>query len=418
MATEIMGANTLGTMTTKASAVTRSSPAASEKNAKSSGFSEIMAKQSGDSSGMPTTQPMTTDHPHSEPSSSPEAQPQSTRPTGKSLPVVTSTKDSKADGKKTKKSPGAIANLLNPLVPAVPVTTNVLAFVALPTSTTTMTAPRNSTKPVVELAAPLVAVSGDAAELLHPASTGLTTSPTATPSSTRSGGNADNVRNLPKGTLRNPDSFLQNLAQAVSVNTASTQQSYRTIPELSLSLTADAVTASKSIPSAIQGGVSGPLPVVLAGVTPTAAPASSSVAVVAPPVGANPQWGSALGQQVQFLLGQGVQQATLHLNPPHLGPLEVHLDMQANGEAHAFFSSPHPEVLQAISTAIPQLQQSFAAAGMSLGQASVGSESGNRPFPRSKSSFTSTVPSIEDIEGSKQILTTIRVQLGLINAFA
>ncbi|MBU2739094.1 flagellar hook-length control protein FliK [Acidithiobacillus concretivorus] len=143
-----------------------------------------------------------------------------------------------------------------------------------------------------------------------------------------------------------------------------------------------------------------------------------SAQVVAAPVGANPQWGEALGQQVQFLLGQGIQQATLQLNPPHLGPLEVHLDIQANGQANATFISPHPEVLQAISTAIPQLQQSFAAAGMSLGQANVGADGGGRFFSKNRPAPAGTVKSTTEPLDSTTSSTILRVHLGLINAFA
>ncbi|PKY11262.1 hypothetical protein B1757_05600 [Acidithiobacillus marinus] len=156
----------------------------------------------------------------------------------------------------------------------------------------------------------------------------------------------------------------------------------------------------------------------LAGMLPTQVTASSPGQVLAAPVGANPQWGQALGQQIQVLLGQDIQQAKLQLNPPHLGPLEVHLDIQANGQANATFFSPHPEVLQAITNAIPQLQQSFAAAGMSLGQANVGADSGGRSFSKNKSSSTTSVKTLTEAGDSPSALTMLRVQLGLVNAFA
>ena len=169
---------------------------------------------------------------------------------------------------------------------------------------------------------------------------------------------------------------------------------------------------------ASQPGANLPNMTVLSGVTPTAGPAPA-MAVVAPPVDSRPQWGQALGQQVQFLLGQGIQQATLHLNPPHLGPLEVHLDLQQNGQTNAFFSSPHPEVREAIATAMPQLQESFAAAGMSLGQAGVGTDSGGRPFARNKSVPVSGIMAVGEATGGVTALPiSVRVRLGLVNTFA
>lgn len=88
-----------------------------------------------------------------------------------------------------------------------------------------------------------------------------------------------------------------------------------------------------------------------------------------------PAWGQALGQGLQWMSQGGVQQAILHIHPEHLGPLVVQLGVSQNGQASAVFLSAHPEVREAIAAAVPQLQQSFAAMGLQLGQASVGSGS-------------------------------------------
>ena len=188
----------------------------------------------------------------------------------------------------------------------------------------------------------------------------------------------------------------------------------------SLSDVASAVVSTKGLTASHGVGPSGAnlssMPV-FSGIAPTAGPASGGL-LVAPPVSNHPQWGQALGQQVQFLLGQGIQQATLQLNPPHLGPLEVHLDLQQNGQTNAFFSSPHPEVREAIATAMPQLQESFAAAGMSLGQASVGAGGGGRPFARNPSASASRVAVVAAATGGATLPVPARVRLGLVNTFA
>ena len=188
----------------------------------------------------------------------------------------------------------------------------------------------------------------------------------------------------------------------------------------SLSGVVTAVVSTKDLTASHGVGPSGAnlssMPV-FSGVAPTAGPASGGL-LVAPPVSNHPQWGQALGQQVQFLLGQGIQQATLQLNPPHLGPLEVHLDLQQNGQTNAFFSSPHPEVREAIATAMPQLQESFAAAGMSLGQMSVGVGGGGRPFARNPSAPASRVAVVAAATGGATLPVPARVRLGLVNTFA
>lgn len=102
---------------------------------------------------------------------------------------------------------------------------------------------------------------------------------------------------------------------------------------------------------------------------------------VATPVGGT-HWGAELGQQMVVLsnnVRQGTQTAELRLDPPDLGPLRVSINL-ADGVASASFVSAHASVRQAIETAIPQLQQALAQAGISLGQTSVGEQAAQQEF--------------------------------------
>lgn len=112
-----------------------------------------------------------------------------------------------------------------------------------------------------------------------------------------------------------------------------------------------------------------------------AAPAVPVVMQIATPVGGT-HWGTELGQQVVMMstnARQGMQTAELRLDPPDLGPLRVSLNL-ADGVASASFVSAHASVRQAIETAIPQLQQALAQAGISLGQTSVGEQAAQQEF--------------------------------------
>ena len=102
---------------------------------------------------------------------------------------------------------------------------------------------------------------------------------------------------------------------------------------------------------------------------------------VATPVGGT-HWGTELGQQMVVMsnnVRQGTQTAELRLDPPDLGPLRVSINL-ADGVASASFVSAHASVRQAIETAIPQLQQALAQAGISLGQTSVGEQAAQQEF--------------------------------------
>jgi len=69
--------------------------------------------------------------------------------------------------------------------------------------------------------------------------------------------------------------------------------------------------------------------------------------------------------------------AELHLNPPHLGPLEVRLSITSdqNAVANAQFTSPHAAVREAIEAAMPRLREILAESGVTLGNTTVGNDS-------------------------------------------
>jgi flagellar hook-length control protein FliK len=94
---------------------------------------------------------------------------------------------------------------------------------------------------------------------------------------------------------------------------------------------------------------------------------------VAPRVG-SAEWGGAVGEKIMWMANQNHQVAELHLNPPNLGPLEVRLTIN-NDQASALFVSQHSAVRDAIESAMPRLREMLADNGITLGNASVGSES-------------------------------------------
>jgi flagellar hook-length control protein FliK len=83
-----------------------------------------------------------------------------------------------------------------------------------------------------------------------------------------------------------------------------------------------------------------------------------------------PAWDQALGQKVVWMVGGAQQSASLSLNPPDLGPLQIVLNV-SNGQADASFYAAQPEVRQALEAALPRLRDMMGEAGVQLGQASV-----------------------------------------------
>ena len=94
-----------------------------------------------------------------------------------------------------------------------------------------------------------------------------------------------------------------------------------------------------------------------------------------------PGWDIALAQKVVWLSDEKQHSAELHVNPPHLGPLNIKLSVDDN-QTSAVFTSPHSAVREAIENALPRLREVLAESGITLGNASVTADS-----PRDGSAF-------------------------------
>jgi len=89
---------------------------------------------------------------------------------------------------------------------------------------------------------------------------------------------------------------------------------------------------------------------------------------------ANERWGDEFSQKVTWLSTQQGQSAELHLNPPHLGPLDVVLSVSGD-QATALFTSAHAAVREAVEQALPKLREMLAGNGIMLGNATVSDQS-------------------------------------------
>ena len=83
-----------------------------------------------------------------------------------------------------------------------------------------------------------------------------------------------------------------------------------------------------------------------------------------------PAWDNQVGQKVIWMVGGEDQSATLELNPPDLGPVQVVLNV-SNDMASVTFSSQQLEVRQALENALPRLREMMSESGIALGNASV-----------------------------------------------
>ncbi len=76
-------------------------------------------------------------------------------------------------------------------------------------------------------------------------------------------------------------------------------------------------------------------------------------------------WDQALSERIQWLASQKLQGAQVKLNPAHLGPMEVRVQVQ-NDQASIQFNAHHAGVREALEASLPRLRDMFEASGVQL----------------------------------------------------
>jgi flagellar hook-length control protein FliK len=129
-------------------------------------------------------------------------------------------------------------------------------------------------------------------------------------------------------------------------------------------------------------------------------------------------WDQAVGQKLVWMVNQKHQVAQLHLNPPDLGQLKIAISLDQN-QASAQFFSAHASVREALEVAMPRLREMLADSGITLGNASVGTEAFREPTqqqPRAHVEQSGAVVADSGTVSSGERL--LRPMLGLVDTFA
>lgn len=133
-------------------------------------------------------------------------------------------------------------------------------------------------------------------------------------------------------------------------------------------------------------------------------------------------WDQAISQKVVWMVGAGEQSATLTLNPPDLGPLQVVINVQ-NDKADTTFISDNAEVRQALQDGISNLRDKMSESGIQLGQTNVSSggqaqqefqQAAQNRLARQSSGNTSLIQP----EDTTHQDVSVRVINGLVDTFA
>lgn len=132
-------------------------------------------------------------------------------------------------------------------------------------------------------------------------------------------------------------------------------------------------------------------------------------------------WDQAIGQKVVWMVGAAEKTATLTLNPPDLGPLQVVVSVN-NDKADTTFISENPEVRKALENGIPTLRHLMGQAGIELGQTNVGTGKQQQEFQQTArerlASQSPTDGAPQSAEMQTITRTVSRTNNGLVDTFA
>lgn len=131
-------------------------------------------------------------------------------------------------------------------------------------------------------------------------------------------------------------------------------------------------------------------------------------------------WAQEFGEKVVWMARSDQQQAQLSLNPAHLGPLQISLNLEGE-QATASFVATTPEVRQAIEDALPRLREMLAGAGISLGQTQVGTQAQQeqaQAWQAPARARSGGDAAILEADTSKLPATPLRRGAGLVDLFA
>lgn len=131
-----------------------------------------------------------------------------------------------------------------------------------------------------------------------------------------------------------------------------------------------------------------------------------------------PAWQNAVSQQISVFTRNGVHNAELKLHPEELGSLQINIRMHQD-QAQIHIVSEHPQVRQALETAMPQLRAALAESGVQLGQTNVSADTQQSAQANSngKQNEPDENPVLAEDENKHEIVTKPSVNIYGINTF-
>ncbi|MGZ8162460.1 MAG: flagellar hook-length control protein FliK [Methylococcaceae bacterium] len=137
----------------------------------------------------------------------------------------------------------------------------------------------------------------------------------------------------------------------------------------------------------------------------------------------HPGWSKDLGEQIVWMNNKAIPAAEIRLNPAHLGPISVRIDVNQD-QATILFTAQHTEVKEAIEASIPKLREMLGTQQLNLINVSISQNSTSDQGRSSSQAFGQTPENRE--QGIDSVTDTIEknehdrvvVSKGLLSIYA
>jgi len=153
-----------------------------------------------------------------------------------------------------------------------------------------------------------------------------------------------------------------------------------------------------------------------AGLTRSSSGLGNTTLTIHAPVGAA-AFADEVTTQVTALAQSGVTQAQLQLNPADMGPVQVHITLQA-GQASVWFGANHADTRAALEQSLPRLRELFAGAGMPLTDSGVFREPPRQQQTQPVPTTSAAASANADAATAPTVTQVSNIRLSLLDTYA
>lgn len=89
----------------------------------------------------------------------------------------------------------------------------------------------------------------------------------------------------------------------------------------------------------------------------------------------HPEWSKDLGDRIVWMNNKAIPTAEIKMNPQHLGPISVRIDVNQDHQANIVFTAQHAVVREALEASIPKLREMMSAQQLNLVDVSISQNS-------------------------------------------